>query len=75
MTLISLIALPSNFQAFHLPHEGSEILSVAVKSQKVLDLGFRCWRHDPLDSILESGVRFESKHVIDGGLLERNSVG
>ena len=75
MTLIRLIALllTSRLPTYFVM--GSEVLIVAVKSWRVLNLGFRWLRHKLLDSTLERGVRSGFKDMIDGGLLERNNIG
>ena len=69
ITLLLTSRLPTYFVM------GSEVLIVAVKSWRVLNLGFRWLRHKLLDSTLERGVRPEFKDMIDGGLLDRNNIG
>ena len=75
LTLIRLVALllTSRLPTYFVM--GSEVLIVAVKSWRVLNLGFRWLRHKLLDSTLERGVRPEFKDMIDGGLLDRNNIG
>ena len=75
LTLIRLIALPLTSRLLTYFVMGSEALIVAVKSWRVLNLGFRWLRHKLLDSTLERGVRPEFKDMIDGGLLDRNNIG
>ena len=75
LTLIRLIALLLTSRLLTYFVMGSEVLIVAVKSWRVLNLGFRWLRHKLLDSTLERGVRPEFKDMIDGGLLDRNNIG